>query len=364
MRLAFVNSTRRWGGVKTWCMDMALAAQDKGHTALIYGRDERFVEAGLNANIPSRIMRFGADFNPASIAAFYKEFRQQSVTHVIVNVGKDLRTAGVAARLLGLPLIIHVGAPADFSHSFLRRLVHLVLQPSYVCCSEFTRRSIIANVPWLASARTVAIHPGTLMPFAPPCLSRQPYTFITTSQLTAPKRHIDLIYACALLTAHQAAFKLRIVGSGDQEDALKALVAALNLQDYIEFRGYVSNVADELRQADIFILPTDAEPLGIALEEAMAHGLFPVARNSGGVPEIWPSAFFSELLPPQAAPHDFATLLLSLLTLAPRELDVRRLAVQDHARFSFSRVAQFEELETFLEGLCHSKTSRPKHFTK
>lgn len=352
MRLAFVNSTRRWGGVKTWCMDMALCAQAKGHVALIYGRDERFVEAGRTAGMHSRIMRFGADFNPASIVAFYAEFRKQKVTHVIVNVGKDLRTAGVAARLLGLSITVHVGAPADFSDTVLRHLIHLLLKPSYVCCSEFTRANIMDHVPWLKKARMVAIHPGTSMPTASPCPSRQPCTLITTSQLTAPKRHVDLINACALLLSRPATppFRLRIVGTGDQEASLKSLVASLNLESYIEFRGYVPNVADELRQADIFILPTDAEPLGIALEEAMAHGLYPVARNSGGVPEIWPPFLFSELLPPHACPQDFASLLLSLLSLPASTLDSRRIAIQAHAHATFSRTAQFDALEEFLEG--------------
>ena len=119
------------------------------------------------------------------------------------------------------------------------------------------------------------------------------------------------------------------------------------------FSAALFHVGAELRQADIFVLPTDAEPLGIALEEAMAHGLFPLARNSGGVPEIWPARFRARLLSPGAGPEEFAAGLRSLLAVEPSVLDEWRQAVQNHARAAFSQEAQFEKFAAFLES-CRS----------
>ncbi len=188
----------------------------------------------------------------------------------------------MAARLHGLPVAVHVGAPRDFSPSRTRLWVHRFIRPAYVGTSEFIVNGIREHVSYLADARVAAIHPGTPMPIAPPLPSRRPYTLITTSQLTLPKRHQDLIRACGQLKREGMDFRLRIVGTGDQEQTLRALTVMCDLEDRVVFRGFVSDVGEELRQADIFVLPTDAEPLGIALEEAMAHGLFPLARNSGG----------------------------------------------------------------------------------
>lgn len=349
MRIAFVNSTRRWGGVKTWCLSNGAAALAKGHAVFIYGRDERFVEAARAQGMKGRLMPFGADFNPRSIAAFYAEFCGHGVTHVVVNVGKDVRTAGVAARLRGLPVVVHVGAPRDFTATTLRRWTHRFIRPAYVGTSEFITRGIVSHNAYLADARVATIHPGTPMPPDPPLPSRPPYTLITTSQLTAPKRHQDLIRACGLLKRAGFDFRLRIVGTGDQEQSLRALTTACDLDERIEFRGFVADVGAELRQADIFVLPTDAEPLGIALEEAMAHGLFPLARNAGGVPEIWPERFRPQLLPSQAGPEEFAQGLRALLSVAPAVLDEWRQAVQNHARAAFSQEAQFDRFAAFLE---------------
>lgn len=351
MRIAFVNSTRRWGGVKTWCISNGRAAVEHGDIGFAYGRDLRFVEAARTAGMEARLMRFGADFHPLTIAAFRREFLRQSITHVVVNVGKDLRTAGIAARLCGLPVVVHVGAPRDFTDSRVRRLVHRFVRPAYLGTSEFITRSIVKNVPYLEDAPVAAIHPGTIMPPDPPSPSSRPYTLIATSQLTRPKRHEDLIRACDRLHREGLAFQLHIVGTGDQEEKLRALVRDCDLSDRVAFRGFSSHVDEELRQADIFILPTDAEPLGIALEEAMAHGLFPLARNAGGVPEIWPDRFRSWLLPAQAGPDEFADNLRRLLAVEPAELDEWRRVVQEHARATFNESAQYEKFAAFLKSL-------------
>lgn len=352
MRIAFVNSTRRWGGVKTWCVDTALAAVSRGHQAFVYGRDPHFVDVARQNGMEARLMPFGADFSPRSIAAFYTEFGRQGITHVVVNVGKDLRTAGMAARLRGLPVVVHVGAPHDFTNSALRRWVHHFVRPAYLGTSTFITNGIRRHVPYLVNARVAAIYPGTAMPPEPPRPSRAPYTLITTSQLTPPKRHQDLIRGCGLMKEEGLDFRLRIVGTGEQEQALHDLTRACNLEDRVVFCGFTHDVAAELRQADIFVLPTDAEPLGIALEEAMAHGLFPLARNAGGAPEIWPARFRAHLLAPQAGPREFAAGLRALLAVEPSVLDEWRLAVQAHARATFSREAQFDKFAAFLEG-CH-----------
>lgn len=92
--------------------------------------------------------------------------------------------------------------------------------------SEFIVSGIREHVSYLADARVAAIHPGALMSLAPPLPSRRPYTLITTSQLPPPKkRHQDLIRACGQLKREGMDFSLRIVGTGDQEQTLRALLA-------------------------------------------------------------------------------------------------------------------------------------------
>lgn len=44
MNIAFVNSTRKWGGVKTWCIDTAIAFKELNINSVIFGKDKRFID--------------------------------------------------------------------------------------------------------------------------------------------------------------------------------------------------------------------------------------------------------------------------------------------------------------------------------
>jgi glycosyltransferase involved in cell wall biosynthesis len=76
--------------------------------------------------------------------------------------------------------------------------------------------------------------------------------------------------------------KLLVLGDGPQRDVLVQLAQDLGLSERVIFKGMVANVADYLRAADIFILPSSSEGLSVALLEAMSSGLVPIATAVGG----------------------------------------------------------------------------------
>ncbi len=69
-------------------------------------------------------------------------------------------------------------------------------------------------------------------------------------------------------------------------DELKALVKALNLDDHIEFHLNQMDVAAQMAQADVFVLPSRAEGLGLVVLEAMAAGLPAIASDTEGPREL------------------------------------------------------------------------------
>lgn len=76
--------------------------------------------------------------------------------------------------------------------------------------------------------------------------------------------------------------RLVILGDGSERQRLSDLTSDLRIAERVEFRGMVSNVVDFLRAADIFVLPSSSEGLSVALLEAMASGLLPIATSIGG----------------------------------------------------------------------------------
>jgi glycosyltransferase involved in cell wall biosynthesis len=98
----------------------------------------------------------------------------------------------------------------------------------------------------------------------------------------------DLLRAAALLNRERLVFHLVMVGSGEMETGLRALAQELPLKN-IHFTGFV-NQAELPRvyaACDIFVLPSEDETWGLAVNEAMCAGLPIVASSEVGcVPDL------------------------------------------------------------------------------
>ncbi|CAB3785311.1 D-inositol-3-phosphate glycosyltransferase [Paraburkholderia fynbosensis] len=101
-------------------------------------------------------------------------------------------------------------------------------------------------------------------------------------------------YAIRAMAYIKCAVKLTIVGSGQLENALRALVAQLNLESHVRFLGGQPHekVRTLMSEADIFVLPSvtasdgDMEGVPVVLMEAMASGVITVSSRHGGIPEL------------------------------------------------------------------------------
>lgn len=349
MNIAFVNATKKWGGVKSWCIDTGTVLHSQGHNVHILGRDESFLRKAANAGIPTRKVNFAFDFNPLAIMELVGYFLRHRIEVVAVNVAKDIRTAGIAGRMLGLKVIHLVGSGGDFDDGFSFRLTQRLIRAEYLCYSRFIAESIVRYAPFVRRFPMHVSLPGTEIPAAVSTGMHTPPVIIATSQLNADKRHEDLLRALARLQAEGFDFRAIIVGTGRLAQDLQNLAGELGLAGRIEWTGFVTNVLEQLRRADIFVLPTLTEPLGIALQEAMAQGLLPVARRSGGVPEIWPPFLTQYFAGPEPGPEGLYASLREILRLAPEEVSALRQEVWAHARSSFDRVKQATEFAAWAQ---------------
>lgn len=81
--------------------------------------------------------------------------------------------------------------------------------------------------------------------------------------------------------------KLRIGGEGDL-DRLNNMLSQYNLQDNIEFLGWVTGDEKKslLNNCDLFVLPSYNEGLPISILEAMSYKLPILTTDVGGIPEV------------------------------------------------------------------------------
>ncbi len=82
-------------------------------------------------------------------------------------------------------------------------------------------------------------------------------------------------------------FKLFVGGDGET-DKLTSVIADNNLQNLVEYIGWVSGEKKEemFLKSHVYILPSYNEGLPIAILESMSYGLPIVSTNIGGTPEV------------------------------------------------------------------------------
>ncbi len=356
LRIVYVNSTHKWAGVKTWTLDTASWLFKQGHDVTIFGRPGPFTDKAREHGLETFALDFGVDFSPALILRFVRFFRSRRTDVLVANVGKDLRTAGVAARLTGVPVLHRVGAPNDMRDTAKVRLMHRLAVSRILVPSHDTKDGLLAGLPHLEPEEVAVIHTGKPVSPEPPRPVRRPLRLIVTSRLSPDKGHADLLRSLAELARRGLDFRLDVLGSGDLERELKLLADSLGLAERVRWLGFRTDVSERLRGCDAFVLPSYVEGLPNTLLEAMAQGLCPVARDVGGVREIWPSG--SEGLDGLLAgmePEALLPPLERLLSADDAQVMAWKRAAWEQCRTAFDIEKQGIKFEELLRGLAAGK---------
>ena len=174
----------------------------------------------------------------------------------------------------------------------------------------------------IAVSRTVARHAGaTRLVVIPTGVELPPHgerpasaTVIVgaAARLVPAKGLIHLIRAAAELVRHQPELRFEIAGDGPERDALKCEIDRLGLEGRVELLGWRDDIAAQFQRWSVYVQPSLAEGLGLALLEAMAAGLPVVASAVGGMTELVTHESDGLLVPP-ADPSALAAALARLV---------------------------------------------------
>ncbi len=115
-------------------------------------------------------------------------------------------------------------------------------------------------------------------------IASESVVLVNTARLEFQKAFDEVIHALPLLPKH---IVLLIVGGGTQEAALRKLADALGVNERVIFAGLVppEEVTRYRRAADMFVMPSRSEGIGIAGLSAMASRLPLIATREGGLAE-------------------------------------------------------------------------------
>lgn len=172
--------------------------------------------------------------------------------------------------------------------------------------------------------------------------SRSTPLIVCAARLVVSKGIDVLIDAMRFVTAERKV-RLILLGSGPLEASLKQRASGVGLADMIDFRGHVDNPYAYMRQADLFVLPTNYEGFANVIAEALACGCPVVSTDAPSGPrEILADGNFGTLVP-RRNPAALASAICASLDSSH---DKARL-VERGMRFHAKRVTP--ELLSFLE---------------
>ncbi len=200
-------------------------------------------------------------------------------------------------------------------------------------------RGIVATSAWTARAlartgvdpcRLRVVEPGTDPAPSARRGAGPELRLLCVATLTPRKGHALLIEALGALAGHP--WRLDCVGSTQRDPATAAAVVqrvrALGLEARVTLHGELDDAALARRyaQADVFVLASYLEGYGMALAEAIAHGLPVVSTTGGAIPETVPTD--AALLVP---PGDAEALTAALRRLLEEPALAARLAAAARA---------------------------------
>jgi L-malate glycosyltransferase len=130
-----------------------------------------------------------------------------------------------------------------------------------------------------------------------------------------PQKNLDVLLEAWPKVSAETGARLVLLGDGPERKRLEEKARTLRIADSVAFEGVVDDVAEALRSAELFVLPSVAEGMSNSLLEAMATGLPCVASDIGGNRDLLQAEDRGPagLLVSQPTPESWSDALIALI---------------------------------------------------
>lgn len=163
-------------------------------------------------------------------------------------------------------------------------------------------------------------------------IAEDAYVIGALGRLSHQKGIRHLVEAAPRILAAAPGARFVVAGQGPLRGSLEAQARRLGVAEAFCFSGHHGEVEPIYRALDLFVLPSEYEPFGLVVLEALACGRPVIAAAVGGVPEIMENGRDGVLVPP-GNPARLAEAVLWLMNapeLAAHLAEKGRARVQEH----------------------------------
>ena len=357
--ICFFNSTKAWGGGEKWHYDISVSLHRKGYPTLVITNKKsdlysRIILTGQKVhNIKISNLSF---LNPYKLLLLKKVFIKENIDIIILNLSADLKAAGFAAKLAGIPRIIYRrGSAIPIKNRWLNRFIFKNIVTDVIANSEETKRTVLQNNPdMFPSEKIKVIYNGIDISNYNLSTEKKLYKkhdneiiLGNMGRLVRQKGQRYLIDIASELKKNNLQFKILIGGDGPLKQELVSYAEKREVADKIIFLGFIDDVVEFMNSIDIFLLTSLWEGFGYVIVEAMVCKKPVIAFNCSSNPELIEESKTGFLVEPGHIKS-----FIEKLKILINDLDLRTdFGEQGYlkARKHFSVENTTSELENFLE---------------
>lgn len=295
VRILFTESSKNLGGQEMQALQQMRRLEAAGVSTCLACSGASIAERALKLGLAVENVRFRNSLHLPSLWAMWKLIVNWKPDAIVSHSGHDANIAGMAARMVrNRPVLVRSrtyqpGPPRAWTYN---RLADITVVPS----GEL-RRQLLSN-PGIIASKIRVLYPGidfaalerdALEPLPEEIAAwlerRSGPVIVQAAMLRPEKGHLLMLDVIARISRQFAGLRFVIAGTGEQRERIATRIHELGLDETVLLAGMVNPIAPLLCRANLVVLPSCYEPLGMAQSEALALGVPVLASNVGGIPE-------------------------------------------------------------------------------
>lgn len=231
--------------------------------------------------------------NIIAILKIYRIIRKDKFDIVHINTSYTY-VGAIAAKLAKIPYVWHIrefGEEDQGNVFYFPKIVYSLMNDAkiVICISESIKKKYSQH---LFKEKLKVIYDGVecerFFCKNKKILAKDIYTFLIVGTIKETKGQCLLLKACGKLLEEVTNFKLIISGTGLESELkrLKEIIHYYRLEEKVEFLGFISDIEEIHRKADILFMCSSSEAFGRVTVEGMLSGSLIIGGNQGCTKEI------------------------------------------------------------------------------
>lgn len=294
MNVAIQNTSRVWGGNEKWLAILASGLVARGHRVTVSCRADGPVRRELERRgIATTAVRPGGYADVVRGLRFWRWLRRERPDVLLLTSWRTTPWGAWAARRAGVPrTVVRLGIVRTLRPGLRDAWPYRGRVDALIVNSPAVRDAWLRTAPWFPADEVHLVLNG--VPAAPPLSAAERAAVRAGLGLSADaavvagagrlsrRKGFDLLLD-AFARADIPCSELLLVGTGEEEAALRAQARALGIDARTRFAGERGDVPRVLGACDLFVLSSHNEGMANVMLEAMAAGIPVAAFDVSGV---------------------------------------------------------------------------------